>query len=317
MSPVLRVVAALLVIAALGLGALAFMLGRAPAPAPVDQGPATPSLPEHQVVVARANIPADRAITADDLTLARVSARPVDAFAQLQDVLGKPSRMAIAAGMPITAAMLGTSLLTHLEGDERGIAIPVDEVHGAGNAIQAGDWVDVFVTLGGMRGGEADTRVRLLLSRVRVLAYGQDSLAPRDAGTPRSASRDAARTAVLAVSLADADRLLLARDAGRLTLALRAPQDASAHDATLFPTPTPWVAPRRDLHAAALAQLAAPANQAFAGLDTGALDGRPMPAALLRRTPPERLAARPPGRGATIEVIRGAERRELPTGTDR
>jgi pilus assembly protein CpaB len=75
------------------------------------------------------------------------------------------------------------------------------------------------------------TQARLLLSRVRVLSFGDAALpgtsdaadaAANAANAPRSGG---ARTAVLAVRAADIDALTLAEGAGRLVLALRNPAD--------------------------------------------------------------------------------------------
>jgi pilus assembly protein CpaB len=76
------------------------------------------------------------------------------------------------------------------------------------------------------------TQARLLLSRVRVLSFGDATLpgtsdagdaAANAANAPRGAG---ARTAVLAVRTADIDALTLAEGVGRLVLALRNPADS-------------------------------------------------------------------------------------------
>jgi pilus assembly protein CpaB len=111
----------------------------------------------------------------------------------------------------------------------------VDEVNAVGDRVKPGNFVDVFFMLkrdGAAGGAEIDTtQARLLLSRVRVLSFGDATLAgaadPADgsnAGGTQGA-RGPARTAVLAVATGDVNALTLAQSAGQLTLALRNPAD--------------------------------------------------------------------------------------------
>ncbi len=95
----------------------------------------------------------------------------------------------------------------------------VDEGNAVGNRLRPGNFVDVFFTLkrdgnAGM-GGEIDrTQARLLMSKVRVLAFGNATTTGDTGGDPNGM----VRTAVLAVPVADVDRLTLAESAGRLDL---------------------------------------------------------------------------------------------------
>ena len=75
------------------------------------------------------------------------------------------------------------------------------------------------------------TQARLLMSKVRVLAFGNATASSDNAGDPNGM----VRTAVLAVPVADVDRLTLAESAGRLIFALRNPKDAEVIDQSVLP----------------------------------------------------------------------------------
>jgi pilus assembly protein CpaB len=109
---------------------------------------------------------------------------------------------------------------------------------------------------------------------------------------------------VLAVPVADANRLLLGAQQGKLFLALRNPADTGLPDLALFPQARGVIDPLRGLDAEQQLALQRPENHAFAGIDGDALAGaaprrpahRPAPAG-----PPRRSAPRASG----IEIIRG------------
>ena len=69
------------------------------------------------------------------------------------------------------------------------------------------------------------------MSKVRVLAFGNATASGDSAGDPNGM----VRTAVLAVPVADVDRLTLAESAGRLVFALRNPKDAEVIDQSVLP----------------------------------------------------------------------------------
>ena len=120
--------------------------------------------------------------------------------------------VAIAANTPLAEANLTTGLADAVAPGERAIAVRVDEGNAVGNRVRPGNFVDVFFMLkrdmsaGPGADAEVDaTQARLLLSRVRVLSFGDATLpgtsdaadaAANAANAPRSAG---ARTAVLAV----------------------------------------------------------------------------------------------------------------------
>ncbi|WP_294995898.1 Flp pilus assembly protein CpaB [uncultured Stenotrophomonas sp.] len=331
-----RIAAVALIGLAVLLAVIALMIGRKPATpaaaAPIVHG----EVAAITVVEAVARLPAGEPITANGLRLAQRTAPVAGAASSIAAVVGKVPVQDIAEGTAISSSALAQGFSLQLRPGERALAVPVDELVGAGNRILPGDFVDVFLNLRTAQansGGPAETaQTRLLLSRLRVLSYGQQDIAPvaseSTAGNegdsrndPRAAditgsgsshataseATQPARSAVLAVPVADANRLLLGAQQGKLFLALRNPADTGLPDLALFPQARGVIDPLRGLDAEQQLALQRPENHAFAGIDGDALAGRgnrPV------RTPPEGPApASAPRRSAPrasgIEIIRG------------
>ncbi|WP_429496969.1 Flp pilus assembly protein CpaB [Robbsia andropogonis] len=296
MSASTRIIAAVLVVLALLLGVLSIFVGRRPAPVATSAVPAP--VATFPVVIASRLLPAGQPIAPDAVRVIQLPVQPTGAYTKVEEVVGHTPRVPIDSGLPLTLSGLAQGLTLTLKPGERGVAVPVDEVSGAGNAVQAGDYVDVFVTMKapetGATGGQNDRNIaRLLISRARVLAYGASSLtngAPAQGTAPAPGAnaqamvdqqRQMARSAVLAVPVDQVDGLVLATQMGRLTLALRFPEDGGAVDSALFQAPGPVVRARSDLPAAERDRLAAPDNKAFAGMDSvGLAGGVSLPAAM-------------------------------------
>ncbi|WP_029226566.1 Flp pilus assembly protein CpaB, partial [Burkholderia ubonensis] len=223
-----KIIAGLLIAIAVLLGIYAWMLGRGPARAPaqaVAPAAVTKTVP---LVVAARLLPAGQAITADGLKIVQAPVLPAGAFSDPEALVGRVPANDILDASPVLAAALTSGLADQVAPGERAVAVRVDETNAVGNRLRPGNFVDVFLNLkreggaGGQTGSEIPrTQARLLLSKVRVLAFG-DATPDRDsAGGPTSM----ARTAVLAVPTAQVDALTLAEANGRLTLALRNPHD--------------------------------------------------------------------------------------------
>jgi pilus assembly protein CpaB len=288
MTKLSRMLALLLLVAAVALIILAFNLGRrteprvaatgeAPRPAPAAQAAAGPL----DVVVAAHALARDRPLKPGDLLRSKASLAPPGSFTRADTLVGRLPVRAIAAGEVITLDLLVHGLATQLEPGQRAVAVPVAETAAAGNRIHPGDYVDVFFSMTDQDSGtRRDTQSRLLLARLRVLAFGTEDLplpaAPASTAPPvRPARRTEtpARSAVLAVPVDAVNRLLLAAQQGKLSLALRNPGDAGVPDPELFPQPPPTLAPL----AAQRAALERPENRAYAGIDTEGLATPPAP----------------------------------------
>jgi len=330
-----RVAAILLIGLAVILAIVAFGISRRAAP--VAPGiPATASAPAQPatwpVVEAAVALPAGRPIEAGDLRVAGHPEQSTGGYTSINALVGAVPTQDIAVGTRISTSQIAQGFSLRLNPGERALAVPVDELAAAGNRIQPGDFVDVFLNLrasGGLR-NDGDAQTRLLVSRLRVLSYGAhdlqtatdlasdgaqataDSRAQDITGEGSASNRSRndpatapARSAVLAVPVAEANRLLLGAQQGKLFLALRNPADIGLPDHALFPTPGGVLSPRRELSAEERLALQRPENDAYAGLDSDALAGRgrssvaalPGPSSTPRRASPRA------DRG--IEIIRG------------
>ncbi|CAP43722.1 Flp pilus assembly protein CpaB [Bordetella petrii] len=312
MTGVSKILAAVLLAAGVVLAALAYYLARQPAPAPAAAqataapAPEQPAAPRatYPVVLAAKDIQAGTRLDAGMLKVQQWPIPLAHGYAKPEDLAGQVARLDIAGGEPITNQSLAQGLAQQLRDGERAVAVPVDEIVGAGNRITPGDLVDVFFAL--EKDNEVKgSQVRLLQSRVRVLAYGAQSIdgPPVASDKPvvqRGASPAPARSALLAVPVERVNELLLASRSGHLQLALRAPSDEALPDRDLFVPREAVISARAGLTAEQRAALADGVNRAYAGDSLAQLDGpAPQP---MKRSP---AAASGGGAGRTIEILRG------------
>ena len=186
---------------------------------------------------------------------------PQGAFGSIPAVL-KNNRVAlrgIVPGEPVLASNVsGTdgraTLAALLPAGMRAISIPVDAVNGVAGFVLPGTMVDVLLTrqIEGEGATNADQRADLILENVQVLAI--DQLANDKEGKPK-----VSRTATVALSLFDAQRIAVAQRMGTLRLVLRKVEDASGSEALAatgnysrtvtsrqLGLPRLYIAPRRD-----------------------------------------------------------------------
>ncbi|CAB3698018.1 Flp pilus assembly protein CpaB [Paraburkholderia rhynchosiae] len=305
-----RIAAGALIALALLLGLFAVTLLRRPAPAPVTSFKQA----VFPVVVATRVLPAGKPIAVDALRVQPLPINPNGAFADPSLLVGRLPAADIGAESPVLEQQLSSGLAERIEAGERAVAVPVEESNAVGNRLRPGNFVDVFFTLkrdGNLgSGAEVDrTQARLLMSKVRVLAFGNATAGGDTSGEPNGV----VRTAVLAVPVADVDRLALAETSGRLVFALRNPKDAEVTDVDAF-APLPAVLKTSTPAGAAVLQ---DSTRAAAGVSLDALSGGGANAA--PRTPSAPRPAPPPSRiarnganagnagsaGGAIEVIRG------------
>ncbi|WP_175686531.1 Flp pilus assembly protein CpaB [Burkholderia anthina] len=294
-----KIIAGLLIAIAVLLGIYAWMLGRsAPHAVPAQQAIAANPVP---VVIATRTLPVGQPIAADALKVQPTASAPTGAFADPAALVGRVPARDIPASTPVVSDALVSGLAEDVQPGERAIAVRVDETNAVGNRLRPGNFVDVFLNLkregNSMLDGEiSQTQARLLMSKVRVLSFG-DATPDRDSGNTTNGNNGQptnARIAVLAVPTAQVDALTLGEASGRLTLALRNPRD----DELAMQT----VAVRTD-------NKLSPSALAAAGVSLQQLSGTPRTATANVNVPPlpSRLppAVRSGGGGSSIEVIRG------------
>ncbi|MBV9278922.1 MAG: Flp pilus assembly protein CpaB [Chloroflexi bacterium] len=184
------------------------------------------SSPTTAVLVATHDLPAGATLLPSDLAVAHV--RVDDALygatipaGDLTAVVGRQLASPVFAHQLLVRAQLATG--SPLGRDRMAFAIPVTADTAAGGSIQAGDIVEVFVTIGK---GTSNPRSTVVLPRVSVYDVGRDtSLATINtsgsAGTDSSGASGAISWLTLAVTERQALQLARARWAGQLDVALR------------------------------------------------------------------------------------------------
>lgn len=251
-SGLLKIVAVVLTLAALGTAWLGYRLSTRP----VVQVNTSPKL--YAQLVATRDIEAGESLQAADITLQKVERPEVHRFERASEVVGKVAVLPIKSGTVFSPNnFLNLSELAQALGPgERALAVKVSEVTGVGGFLRPGDHVDVLLYLRADRETANVSMARLLLADVRVLAYGDEVSAQagnvaETAADPTKTGMDsildnpvkkydaikgkAGKSAVLAVPSAQAAALMLAENTGILRLALRKPASISAVSAETQP----------------------------------------------------------------------------------
>ena len=115
------------------------------------------------------------------------------------------------------------SFSARLPAGRRAITVPVDEVNSISGMLQPGDRIDLMVS------ARKDNRAYMfpLLQNVVVLATGSQAVAAGDT-SGKEAGRRSYTTITLDASPQDAQRVLAAREVGKLAALLRSPGDSAS-----------------------------------------------------------------------------------------
>jgi len=184
-----------------------------------------------KVVKASKEIEKDSIISSSDIEVVTMPAKYThpDVLRDKQEVVGRVATADISAGEQV----LNSKVI--LDGDvpdrlsytipesKRAVSIPINEISGVSGFIEVGDRVDIIATLDipvtGDKGTEKDETFSILaLQNIEVLAIGNNSESSK-----KSSSED--ETLTLAVSVQEAQPLVLASERGNLRLLLRSPVD--------------------------------------------------------------------------------------------
>ncbi|CBJ40768.1 putative Flp pilus assembly protein precursor (CpaB) (plasmid) [Ralstonia solanacearum CMR15] len=252
-SKYLQIFAAGLLLLAVILGVVAWKNAhRPPAPVAAQQNENGKTL--YPVVVTVKPLEAGKPITADQVGVESLPINPADGFSEVNKVVGREPIVPIGIGVPLIGSQLSSGLALQVEPGQRAVAITVDEVVGVGNRVMPGDYVDVFLVL--RKDGQEidDSKARLLLPHLRVLAFGPLAVneGPQKQGDAGAVARrvDQAKTAVLAVPVESVSQLAISQQSGRLLMALRNPSDEAEPTVRPQDAQTLAVANRNPLDAA-------------------------------------------------------------------
>lgn len=245
----------LLLILALAAGSSAAYLVNAvqPTEANADSEARMPAMATVDILVAAVDLPAGSPLKPEDMRwqvwpaeaandiFIRYSARP----AAPAELAGTVLRVPLRAGSPVIEDQVGDTGSGYLSGvltpGMRAVAIPVSADRTAGGFILPNNRVDVLLALAcdAARSCENGVSVRTILQNVRVLAIDQT-------GDDGQKNAVVGKTATLELSPADAETIIGAEAAGRLSLILRA-----AKDETILTLDPARAAPRATAQAAA------------------------------------------------------------------
>jgi pilus assembly protein CpaB len=240
-------------------------------------------------VVAARPVPLGTLLTRDDVKLvAWPTKTPVEGgFDSVDKVLDRGVIAPITQNEPVTEGRLapkgsGAGLPPTIPAGMRAISVRVNDVIGVAGFVVPGSFVDVVVTVSG--GQATDKMSRVVVNNVQVLTAGTrfDQDKAQKEGKPIQTS-----VVTLLVTPADAERIALASNEGKITLMLRNPLDRDASGTS--------------------------------GIKMANLMGAPEPAPVVktvggtkRVVKPAAPALPPPPKPYTVEAIRGAKRTEEP-----
>lgn len=154
---------------------------------------------------------------------------PAGAYTSIEEALrgNRAALRPIVPGEPILADKVSgpggrATLAALLPDGMRAFSIPIDQITGVAGFVLPGTMVDVILTraIPGEGTNSEDIRSDVVLTNVQILAVDQFA---SDKGSEPKVSR----TATLAVTLSDAQRLTLATKMGTLSLAMRKVQTAA------------------------------------------------------------------------------------------
>ena len=185
-----------------------------------------------QVIVARQNIREGDRLDETMFEVQEIPAKYVQpkAIGEIDAVLGQISSAPISEGEQLMANKLlranEAGLAWKVSKRSRAVAIPVNEVTAVGGHIRPRNFVDVLGTFDFGQDDKVEMRTITLFQNVWVLAVGSDlghpALVAGEAEQPGGASiKNNNYTISLALSPADAQKLVLAQSIGDLTLTLR------------------------------------------------------------------------------------------------
>jgi pilus assembly protein CpaB len=189
-------------------------------------------MPTAKVVVAAEAIPVGTLLEERHLrTIAWPARNPVTGgVANPKELVGRGVIAPIGVNEPVTltkvaGADAGGGLPPIIPSGMRAISVRVNEVIGVAGFVVPGTRVDIVVTLGKQRDeGQDQTMTRTVVSNVQVLTAGTkfDQEAARKDKKPVQTS-----VVTLMVTPEDAEKIALAQNEGKLTLALRNPLDVA------------------------------------------------------------------------------------------
>lgn len=186
-----------------------------------------------QVIVAATDLARGTQLSARNIALRSVPEEYLPASALSGDrageLLGAAAAVDLSRGTPIVPAMLvagaaAPRLSAALAPDERALTVAVDDLNSQAGGLRSGDRIDLYFS---RREGDSALLVPLL-QQVEILGVGDSFPGAHQDDGPRQFS-----TVTLRVPAVEAPRILLAQQAGELSLLLRPVADLGVQPTTI------------------------------------------------------------------------------------
>jgi pilus assembly protein CpaB len=246
------------------------------------------------VVIAKSNITERSVIGADGLEERQIPLTYIhpQAARRKTEIAGRIATADITAGEQVLTGKVAArdaraGLSYQIPPGKRAVTIAVSEVKGVGGFIAPGDMVDVIVTVPAPGGSQM---TKALLQGLAVLATAQ-KVEERPGEKPQVVA-----SITLAVSLQEAERLILADESGRIRFALR-PQGEDTFISTVGAAPNWLLAELTDRPVAVVPAVYRPASGAPAAPEVSVqpMTGQsPRPVMRVIPAPPAPAVAPPP-----------------------
>lgn len=184
------------------------------------------------IVVAKVDLPKGSKLSANTVAIRPIPSEFAHSAAILPDqfdrVEGQALAYSVKAGEMILWGLIeGKKVPTfsaRVESGRRAITVPVDEINSISGLLEPGDLIDLIVTV-----DQKGRKITVpLLQSIKVMATGQRSI-----DDPKSGERRMYSTVTLDADPQQAQNVVVAREAGRLTAFLRNPEDKTPLKGTM------------------------------------------------------------------------------------
>lgn len=176
------------------------------------------------VVVAKRDLNKGTALTPETVAIRNVPRAYAHSVAVTPEQFGNLNGQALA--FPVKAGEMviwglvegkkSPTFSTRVASGRRAMTVPVDEINSISGMLEPGDLIDLIVTI-----DRKSRKITLpLMQGVQVMATGQ-----RSADDPRSGEKRSYSTVTLDTTAEQAQNIIVAREAGKLTALLRNPGD--------------------------------------------------------------------------------------------
>jgi pilus assembly protein CpaB len=193
-----------------------------------------------RVVVANRDMPLGTLLQKTDLKLVNYPEKgvPKGAAFKFDDAINRVARVELKTNEPILHSKLSETttyegVSATIDRGYRAMSVQITDISGVAGLIQPGSKVDVLFT---RPGSMAEATTSTILQNIKVLSTGRSvqgaAPAAADARPTTTGSVTSAKVVTLLLLPADAQKLELAKNQGKISLALRNPLDTSQAGAT-------------------------------------------------------------------------------------